>query len=123
MPIYEYKCTKCGDQFEVNQKMADDQLTQCGSCGGKFKKLISNTSFVLKGSGWYVTDYPSSERKEAMDAKKKPDELKDKKTDASKDKKSVISKDKKSDASKDNKPAESKDKKSDAVNKEAVTGQ
>jgi putative FmdB family regulatory protein len=123
MPIYEYKCTKCGDQFEVNQRMSDDQLTKCESCGGKLNKLISNTSFVLKGSGWYVTDYPSSERKEAMDAKKKPDESKDKKTDASKDKKSAISNDKKSDASKDNKPAESKDKKSDAVNKEAVTGQ
>ncbi len=123
MPIYEYKCSKCGDQFDVNQRMSDDQLTKCESCGGKLKKLISNTSFVLKGSGWYVTDYPSSERKEAMDAKKKPDELKDKKTDALKDKKSAISKDKKSDASKDNKPAESKDKKSDAVNKEAVTGQ
>ena len=123
MPIYEYKCSKCGDQFDVNQRMSDDQLTKCESCGGKLKKLISNTSFVLKGSGWYVTDYPSSERKEAMDAKKKPDELNDKKTDALKDKKSAISKDKKSDASKDNKPAESKDKKSDAVNKEAVTGQ
>lgn len=123
MPIYEYKCTKCGDQLEVNQRMSDDQLTKCEACGGKLKKLISNTSFVLKGSGWYVTDYPSSERKEAMDAKKKPDELKDKKTDASKDKKSAESKDKKPAESKDKKSEESKDKKSDAVHKEAVTGQ
>lgn len=81
MPIYEYKCTECGEQFEVNQRMADAQLTKCGSCGGVLKKLITNTSFVLKGSGWYVTDYPSSERKKAMDAKKKPAESKDKKAD------------------------------------------
>ena len=81
MPIYEYKCTECGEQFEVNQRMSDDQLTECGSCGGKLKKLITNTSFVLKGSGWYVTDYPSSDRKKAMDAKKKPAETKDKKAD------------------------------------------
>ena len=81
MPIYEYKCTKCGDQIEVSQKMSDDPLTECGSCGGALKKLITNTSFVLKGSGWYVTDYPSSDRKKAMDAKKKPAESKDKKSD------------------------------------------
>ena len=70
MPIYEYECTKCNEQFEVMQKITDDPLTKCSSCGGELKKLITNTSFVLKGSGWYVTDYPSADRKKAMDAKK-----------------------------------------------------
>ncbi|MCK5504517.1 MAG: zinc ribbon domain-containing protein [Thermodesulfovibrionia bacterium] len=80
MPIYEYKCTKCNEQFEVIQKITDGPLTECGSCGGKLKKLLTNTSFVLKGSGWYVTDYPSSDRKKAMDGKKSRAGGKDKKT-------------------------------------------
>jgi len=70
MPIYEYKCTKCNKQFEVNQKIADPLLTECRVCGGKLKKLITSSSFVLKGGGWYVTDYPSAERKKAIEAKK-----------------------------------------------------
>ncbi len=78
MPIYEYKCTKCSEKFEVMQKMTDAQLTVCSSCGGKLKKLITNTSFVLKGSGWYVTDYPSPERKKAMEAKKPADKKQEK---------------------------------------------
>jgi putative FmdB family regulatory protein len=56
MPIYEYWCGKCGD-FEVTQRITDDPLKRCPKCRGKVKKLISNTSFQLKGSGWYVTDY------------------------------------------------------------------
>jgi putative FmdB family regulatory protein len=84
MPVYEYKCSKCNENFEVMQKISDDPLTKCGSCGGKLKKLITNTSFVLKGGGWYVTDYPSSERKKAMDKKKSSAAGKDKKTDKKK---------------------------------------
>jgi putative FmdB family regulatory protein len=56
MPIYEYKCKKCGD-FEVMQKMSDKPLSECPTCHRKVTKLISSTSFQLKGSGWYVTDY------------------------------------------------------------------
>jgi putative FmdB family regulatory protein len=56
MPIYEYHCGKCGD-FETMQRMSDKPLTQCPTCRRKVTKLISNTSFQLKGSGWYVTDY------------------------------------------------------------------
>ena len=80
MPIYEYKCTKCNEQFEVMQKISDDPLIECSSCGGELKKLITGTSFVLKGSGWYVTDYPSSDRKKAMDSKKKSSSPADKKS-------------------------------------------
>jgi putative FmdB family regulatory protein len=56
MPIYEYHCKKCGD-FEVMQKMSDAPLSECPTCHRKVNKLISSTSFQLKGSGWYVTDY------------------------------------------------------------------
>jgi putative FmdB family regulatory protein len=73
MPVYEYQCKKCTERFEVMQKINDAPLSECSSCGGELKKLITNTSFVLKGSGWYVTDYPSAERKKAMDAKKPAD--------------------------------------------------
>ena len=72
MPIYEYACLKCGKTHEVMQKFSDEPLTKCSDCGGELKKLISNTSFVLKGSGWYVTDYPSSGRKSGTKAEKGP---------------------------------------------------
>ncbi len=57
MPIYEYKCMKCGDEFEAMQKFSDSPIRKCSSCGGPVKKLISHSSFHLKGSGWYLTDY------------------------------------------------------------------
>jgi putative FmdB family regulatory protein len=57
MPIYEYECRKCGP-FEVTQRIVDKPLARCPTCKGKVRKLISNTSFQLKGTGWYVTDYP-----------------------------------------------------------------
>ncbi|MBN1276088.1 MAG: zinc ribbon domain-containing protein [Deltaproteobacteria bacterium] len=59
MPIYEYECTECGHQTEAIQKFSDPPLTECGECRGRLRKLISQNSFHLKGSGWYVTDYAS----------------------------------------------------------------
>ncbi len=56
MPIYEYQCQKCGT-FEVTQRITENALSKCPTCKGKVKKLISNTSFQLKGTGWYITDY------------------------------------------------------------------
>jgi putative FmdB family regulatory protein len=56
MPIYEYQCQKCGT-FEATQKITDKPLVKCPTCKNRVKKLISNTSFQLKGTGWYVTDY------------------------------------------------------------------
>ncbi len=70
MPVYEYECLACEKNHEAIQKFSDAPLTECPDCGGQMKKLISNTSFVLKGSGWYVTDYASSERKKAIDSEK-----------------------------------------------------
>lgn len=57
MPIYEYRCSKCGHHLEVLQKMSDKALTRCTKCKGKLQKVVSKSSFQLKGSGWYVTDY------------------------------------------------------------------
>ena len=59
MPIYEYECTKCGHQSETLQKFSDPPLAECELCHGKLTKLISHSTFHLKGSGWYVTDYAS----------------------------------------------------------------
>ena len=71
MPIYEYECEQCGRRYEVWQKITDDPLTTCEACKGKLRKLISQSSFILKGSGWYVTDYARKEKKsEAKEASK-----------------------------------------------------
>ncbi len=66
MPIYEYACTKCKHQTEVLQKFSDPLVTECELCHGKMKKLISQSTFHLKGTGWYVTDY-ASKNKESGD--------------------------------------------------------
>lgn len=57
MPIYEYQCTHCGKTFEIFQKISDEPLKKCRICKGTLHKLISQCSFHLKGTGWYVTDY------------------------------------------------------------------
>jgi putative FmdB family regulatory protein len=62
MPIYEYECTKCGQLEEVLQNFSDKPLTKCRSCAGKLHKLISQSTFHLKGTGWYVTDYANKSK-------------------------------------------------------------
>ena len=62
MPIYEYQCQKCGT-FEVTQRITEKPLGKCPNCKGKVKKLISNTSFQLKSTGWYVTDYARKDKR------------------------------------------------------------
>jgi putative FmdB family regulatory protein len=57
MPIYEYRCRKCGKQFEAFQGITDPELKSCKFCKGRVDKIVSMTSFSLKGSGWYATDY------------------------------------------------------------------
>lgn len=57
MPLYEYKCHRCGKNFEVRQKFADDPLTAHEDCGGEVERLISAPTLQFKGTGWYVTDY------------------------------------------------------------------
>jgi putative FmdB family regulatory protein len=58
VPIYEYRCPDCGHEFEQLQRMSDAPITSCPECSGdQVKKLISRTSFVLKGGGWYKDHY------------------------------------------------------------------
>jgi putative FmdB family regulatory protein len=60
MPIYEYACERCEEEFEVEQRITDDPLKRCPSCRSpRVKRLISQTSFVLKGGGWYSDLYSS----------------------------------------------------------------
>jgi putative FmdB family regulatory protein len=60
MPVYEYQCGRCGHEFEREQRISDKPVRKCPSCGAmKAKRLISRTSFVLKGGGWYSDLYGS----------------------------------------------------------------
>ena len=69
MPIYEYECAKCGMIEEAIQKFSDRPLTRCKQCSGKLHKLISHSSFHLKGTGWYVTDYANKSRSSSTPTK------------------------------------------------------
>ncbi len=60
MPVYEYECPQCEKVLEVQQRMTDDPLSACPDCGGEVKKLISMSSFQLKGGGWYADGYGAS---------------------------------------------------------------
>jgi putative FmdB family regulatory protein len=65
VPTYEYECPKCPRVFEVKQRITEPMLEVCDRCGGPIHRLLSATPFILKGGGWYVTDYPSESRKKA----------------------------------------------------------
>ena len=60
MPIYGYRCTNCGHQFEIQQRMSDDPLKVCPKCQGKLTKVLYPTGVIFKGSGFYTTDYKAS---------------------------------------------------------------
>lgn len=65
MPIYEYACDKCGHEFEREQRMSDPPIKTCPKCKGrKVTKLISRSSFVLKGGGWYADGYADAKKPE-----------------------------------------------------------
>lgn len=68
MPIYEYECETCDDRFELIQKFSDKPIKKCPKCGGAVHKVLSAPALVFKGTGWYVTDYASPERKKAQKA-------------------------------------------------------
>ena len=70
MPLYEYRCDRCGEQFEVIQKFADQPLTTHEKCGGPVHRLLSAPALQFKGSGWYVTDYAKGGGKPASDSGK-----------------------------------------------------
>ncbi len=73
MPIYEYSCPQCG-VFEIVQRIKESPLKKCPTCASKVERLVSRTSFILKGTGWYATDYgrgngaPKSESRKSESA-------------------------------------------------------
>ena len=74
MPIYEYYCEACGHEFETMQKITEEPIRKCEACGKMTaKRSISRTSFVLKGSGWYVTDYGGKNASKSVPPKSKTD--------------------------------------------------
>ena len=70
MPIYEYQCDSCGSQRELILKHGEVARPTCTACRKRMRRVISKTAFILKGSGWYVTDYPSAARKQGMEREK-----------------------------------------------------
>ncbi len=77
MPIYEYECDKCGAVFEAMQAMSAKPLKTCNGLGcddkdnGKVRRLVSASGFILKGSGWYTSEYPSEARKKGWEKESK----------------------------------------------------
>ena len=78
MPTYEYECLKCRRVFEIRQRISEPALTVCDVCGGEVRRLLSAAPFILKGGGWYVTDYPSESRKQALKSEKSSEKSSDK---------------------------------------------
>lgn len=56
MPLYEYECRECGDRFERRQRVHDDPVSECPTCGGSVRRVLFPVGIIFKGSGWYVTD-------------------------------------------------------------------
>ena len=65
MPIYGYRCSSCGHQFEIQQRMSDEPLKACPKCQGKLTKILYPTGVIFKGSGFYTTDYKGSGKEPA----------------------------------------------------------
>jgi putative FmdB family regulatory protein len=72
MPIYEYQCDSCGAQRELFVQSTAAPHPNCTACRKRMRRVISQTAFILKGSGWYVTDYPSDARKKGIEGEKAP---------------------------------------------------
>ena len=85
MPLYEYRCHRCGETFEVRQKFADEPLKVHPDCCGEVERLISAPTFQFKGTGWYVTDYGRNGKPDGANGSKAASESKsDSKTEAPK---------------------------------------
>jgi putative FmdB family regulatory protein len=101
MPTYEYECGKCRRVFEIRQRISEPPLQICEACGGEVRRLLSATPFILKGGGWYVTDYPSDSRKKALESETKTEKKTDVKTETKSDAKTEAKTEKKTDATSD----------------------
>ncbi len=74
MPIYEYQCNRCNEIFEIFHKIEEEGKVACPKCLGNARRLISASNFILKGSGFYVNDYPSQSRHEGKKREKQAPE-------------------------------------------------
>jgi putative FmdB family regulatory protein len=84
MPVYEYACEKCGHEFEAEQRITEAPLKTCPRCRArKLKRLISQTSFVLKGGGWYADLYSSKGKSEKSESAETKGEVSGAKSEAS----------------------------------------
>jgi putative FmdB family regulatory protein len=76
MPLYDYKCTKCGHVFEIQQRISEEPLKYCPQCKGAIKRLISAAGIIFKGSGFHMTDYGKGKKVESpstsLGASRKP---------------------------------------------------
>ena len=72
MPVYEYECSACQSVIEVQQKISDEPLSSCPECDGPLRKLMSMSSFQLKGGGWYADGYGSNGAKSAKKEESTP---------------------------------------------------
>ena len=72
MPVYEYECSECGSVIEIQQKISDQPLTDCPECQGPVRKLMSMSSFQLKGGGWYADGYASNDGKSSKKEESTP---------------------------------------------------
>ncbi len=70
MPVYEYQCSQCNEIFEIFHRIDEAYRDGCPKCRGEVKKILSASNFILKGSGFYVNDYPSKTRKETEASEK-----------------------------------------------------
>ena len=123
MPTYEYECPKCPRVFEVRQRITEPALETCDRCGGPIHRLLSATPFILKGGGWYVTDYPSEARKKGTSSdsgsESKESTAKESTANESKSKESTSKVSSKDGGSAESKPAASSESKS---NTDTATG-
>ena len=115
MPLYEYKCLKCGRRTEKIETVAGPHLKKCPHCGGKVEAMISAPAIQFKGSGWYVTDYAGKSAAREAGAK-------DEKAASDKSSGEKPSGDKKDSASKDSTAKDAKDSK-DSGTKETSTSE
>lgn len=79
MPIYSYRCTECGEAFDIRQEFTDDSLTECPHCGGKLRKLYNTVGVTFSGPGFYRTDSrekPKSDKPAESKTESKPAEAK-----------------------------------------------
>lgn len=80
MPIYEYRCKKCGHHLEIIQKISDRPLRKCRECGGVLEKLVSRAAFQLKGGGWYDEGYTKTGKKPVAKTESKTESKSDSKS-------------------------------------------